>query len=270
MVTILLEYKADTSITNKDGVSPLILAQQGSNESLIKLLAGKDTVKRTEEAEEPERLTLEISDLEATTKCQAEECKNSLATKDGIIQSLTCSLEDGKKTISELEKEITRLKYDYSKLQATKKCQEEEGIKCQKTQNQLIQAWTMHFKNGKEEMNNLLKEIDRLKLKIYDLQVTTKRQAEEIKEIKINHEKTIQSLTWHLKNLNENISNLQEEIASPEHEYSDLQATTKCHAEENRKCQKNQNPHYFFTDDEFLQVNSSDAPSSVATGFSLQ
>ncbi|XP_040611266.1 ankyrin repeat domain-containing protein 26-like isoform X3 [Mesocricetus auratus] len=55
MVTILLEYKADTSITNKDGVSPLILAQQGSNESLIKLLAGKDTVKRTEEAEEPER-----------------------------------------------------------------------------------------------------------------------------------------------------------------------------------------------------------------------
>ncbi|XP_040612124.1 uncharacterized protein LOC121143723 [Mesocricetus auratus] len=72
------------------------------------------------------RLTHEISALEATTKRQAEECKNSLATKDGIIQSLTCSLEDGKKTISELEKEITRLTHEISALEATTKRQAEE------------------------------------------------------------------------------------------------------------------------------------------------
>ncbi|XP_040597069.1 GRIP and coiled-coil domain-containing protein 2-like, partial [Mesocricetus auratus] len=95
--------------------------------------------------------------------------------------------------------------------------------------------------NGKEEKSKLLKEIDRLKLEISDLRRTTRHEEEEIEEFHTNRNKSFQTLTRHLENRNEKITKLQKEITSLEQEYSELQATTKCQAEESRKCQKKQN-----------------------------
>ncbi|XP_040596841.1 uncharacterized protein LOC121138090 isoform X2 [Mesocricetus auratus] len=186
------------------------------------------------------RLTFEVSDLQATTKHQEEEIRGFHTNHKQSIQALTMRLNNGKEEKSKLLKEINRLNLEIFDLQATNKHQEEEIEECHTNHNKSFQTLTQHLENRNEKIIKLRKEIARLEHEYSELQATTNCQAEESRKCQKNHNKLIQELKMRLENGKQEKSKLLKEIDRLEEEYSELQATTNCQAEESRKCQKNQ------------------------------
>ncbi|XP_035314388.1 ankyrin repeat domain-containing protein 20B isoform X1 [Cricetulus griseus] len=233
---------SDLQATTKHKAEENEQIQKTQNE-LIQLLAhglkiGKG--RNSELQKEITRLKLENSDLQATTKHQAEESEQIQTTQNELIRTLTQGLEDGNKRNTELEKEITRLKLENSDLRATTKHEAEETEQIGRIQNDLIQSLTHSFEDEKKRNTELEKEIIRLKLENSDLRATTKHEAEETEQIGRIQNDLIQSLTHSFEDEKKRNTELEKEIIRLKLENSDLQATTKHEAEEieqNRRTQ---------------------------------